>query len=113
VRVVCAETTEEAERIASSQNLSRVLSVQGKRAGLLPPEEAMAYEYSPEELAYLKQYRRTAVVGDRERVRVKLQEVAETYETMDLAIVTNCYSFADRVRSFELVAEVCRVKPRD
>ena len=36
---------------------------------------------------------------------------AERYQTHDLGIVTNCYHFEHRKRSFELVAECLGVAP--
>ncbi len=44
--------------------------------------------------------------GTPEQVRDKIEELADVYATDDLGIVTICYDFADRVRSYELVAEV-------
>ena len=38
--------------------------------------------------------------------------VAATYGTTDVGVVTNCYAFADRVRSYELVAEAFGLKGR-
>ena len=40
-------------------------------------------------------------------MKERLDELAEMYQTQDLSIVTICYAFADRVRSYELVAQVC------
>ena len=36
--------------------------------------------------------------------------VSQLYQTTDIGIVTICYDFADRLRSYELVAEVCELK---
>ena len=35
----------------------------------------------------------------------QILEAAKVYGTTDVSIVTNCYYFEDRVRSFELIAE--------
>ena len=45
--------------------------------------------------------------GDPQQVKEKLESLAETYQTDDLSIVTICHDYADRLRSYELVAEVC------
>ena len=45
--------------------------------------------------------------GNPQQVREKLETLAETYQTEDLSIVTICHAYADRRRSYELVAEVC------
>jgi luciferase family oxidoreductase group 1 len=110
VHVLCAETEAEALRLATSRNLMKLRSALGTRAGVPSVEEALAYPYRPEELAYLEQVKRSYVDGDPQQVKAKLEEIAELYQTTDLTIVTICHGFAERVRSYELVAEVCELK---
>jgi hypothetical protein len=38
-------------------------------------------------------------------VREQLLDVAARYGTGELTVATNCYAFADRVRSYQLVAD--------
>ncbi len=47
-----------------------------------------------------------------EGVREALQDIAETFQTRDLSIVTIAFAFEDRVRSYQLVAEACGLAPR-
>jgi luciferase family oxidoreductase group 1 len=110
VHVLCAETEEEALRLASSRNLMKLRSALGVRAGVPSVEEALAYPYRPEELAYLEQVKRSYVDGDPQQVKAKLEAIANLYQTTDLTIVTICHGFAERVRSYELLAEVCELK---
>ena len=44
------------------------------------------------------------VAGGPRRIRETVEAVARRYETTEIFILTNCYSFEDRVRSYELVA---------
>ena len=46
-------------------------------------------------------------------MRDKIEELADAYATNDLGIVTICYDFADRVRSYELVADVFGMGKQD
>jgi luciferase family oxidoreductase group 1 len=110
VQVLCAETEEEAKRLAASRNLVRLRIVTGRRSGVPPVEEALAYPYTPQERAYLAQFTRANVDGNPQQVKAKLEAIAELYQTTDLSIVTICYDFAARVRSYELVAEVCEIR---
>lgn len=110
VQVLCAETEEEAKRLAASRNLVRLRIVTGRRGGVPPVEEALAYPYTPQERAYLAQSTRANVDGDPQQVKAKLEAIAALYQTTDLSVVTICYDFAARVRSYELVAEVCEIK---
>jgi luciferase family oxidoreductase group 1 len=110
VHVLCAETAEEALRLATSRNLMKLRSALGMRAGVPSVEEALTYLYRPEELAYLEQVKRSYIDGDPQQVKAKLEAIAELYQTTDLTIVTICHGFAERVRSYELVAEACELK---
>ena len=110
VHVLCAETEEEAVRLASSRNLMKLRSALGVRSGVPSAEEALAYPYRPEELAYLDQVKRSYVDGNPQQVKAKLEDLADLYQTTDLTIVTICHGFAERVRSYELLAEVCELK---
>jgi len=110
VQVLCAETEEEAKRLAASRNLVRLRIITGRRSGVPPVEEALAYPYTPQERAYLAEFTRANVDGNPQQVKAKLEAIAELYQTTDLSIVTICYDFTARVRSYELVAEVCEIK---
>ena len=44
--------------------------------------------------------------GTPERVRDRIVSIASDYGTTDVGIVTNCYNFEHRVRSYRLIAEV-------
>jgi luciferase family oxidoreductase group 1 len=110
VHVLCAETEEEALRLASSRNLMKLRSALGVRSGVPSVEEALAYPYRPEERDYLDQVRRSYVDGSPPQVKAKLEDLADLYQTPDLTIVTICHGFAERIRSYELLAEVCEIK---
>jgi luciferase family oxidoreductase group 1 len=110
VHVLCAETMEEALRLASSRNFMKLRSALGERRGVPTVEEALTYPYRPEELAYLDQVKQSYIDGNPQQVKHKLEDIAHLYQTTDLTVVTICYDFADRIRSYELVAEVCELK---
>jgi luciferase family oxidoreductase group 1 len=109
-QALCAETEAEAKRLAASRNLVRLRIVTGRRGGVPPVEEALAYPYTPQERVYLAQSTRANVDGNPQQVKAKLEALADMYQTTDLSIVTICYDFAARVRSYELIAEVCGIK---
>ncbi len=114
VQVLCADTEEAALRIAASRNLGRLYSVTNRAKGIPTVEEALAYRYQPNELAFVRQYSRVCVDGNPQQVKEKLAALAERYQTEDLSIVTICHDFADRVRSYQLVADACGLsRPAD
>jgi luciferase family oxidoreductase group 1 len=110
VQVLCAEMEEDAQRIVSSRDLVRLRIILGRRGGVPTVEEALAYPYTLQERAFLAEYHRTTVDGDPQQVKAQLEALAELYQTTDLSVVTICYDFAARVRSYELVAGVCGIK---
>jgi luciferase family oxidoreductase group 1 len=105
VHVMCAPTEEEALFHASSRRFQRAARNLGLRAGLMPPEEIAAADWPAEIRQAAEESALTAIDGNPEQVRARLIERAAAYETTDVGIVTNCYSFEARVRSYELVAE--------
>jgi luciferase family oxidoreductase group 1 len=118
VQVVCAPTHEEAARLAYSRKLNRAARVMGAnagplRGGLLPPDEAAAYPLPDEVRRYVEESSQTAVEGTPEEVRDRMLAVADLYGTTDVGVVTNCYAFEDRVRSYELVAQAFGLTPRE
>jgi luciferase family oxidoreductase group 1 len=112
VHVLCAETEAEARRLASSRNLAKLKTALGQRGGVPSVATALAYRYSPQELAYIAEFSRSYIDGNPPQVKAGLEALAEQYKTTDISIVTICYGFAERVRSYELVAEVCGLKPQ-
>ena len=105
VSALCAETDEEAERLAMSRWLWRLRNRQGARRGVPSPEAAAAEDLTPAELDFIDHQRKTSLVGGLERLRERMQALAGELEVDELIVVTITYGFADRVRSYELLAE--------
>jgi luciferase family oxidoreductase group 1 len=108
VMALCAATEAEAQYHASSLRLSRLNLARGVPEGTPSPEEALAYPYTAEEVAYLARSSTPAAVGDPAQVLARLQEIAAEYATPELGLVTICFDFAARLRSYELIADACR-----
>ena len=104
LQVICAETSERANFIASSRNISRINSLRGIREPMISPEEASAITLGPLEMQHSEQVNNRAIQGSPDTVREQILEAADIYGTNDVSIVTNCHYFEDRVKSFELLA---------
>ncbi len=112
-QVICAPDEKEAKRLSSSRNLNKFILQQGidrhavdvKLSGLLSPEEALAYPLSEIERVNISKLSENYIDGDPAQVLEGIVELANKYDTPEIGIVTNCYSFDHRVRSYELVAE--------
>jgi len=109
VAVVCGETSEHAERLASSMELAWVRIRSGNPGPLPSPEEAMAYTYTPAERRLADTYRSMQVFGDPHTARARLEELAEHTAADEVMITTKVYEHAERLRSYELLAEVFKI----
>ena len=105
LQAICADTNEKAEFIGSSRDISRLNSLRGIRGPMISPEEASSIKLGPAEMEHLEQVNRYSIRGSPDIVKDQILEAARSYETTDVSIVTNCYYFEDRLRSFELIAE--------
>jgi len=91
--VICAETDERARWLA----------------GPLPsPEEAAAHPYTELERAFVADRRATQILGAPETVRRGLADLLEATAADELMLTTMVFDPADRLRSFELVADLAR-----
>ncbi|GIJ25241.1 FMN-linked alkanal monooxygenase [Micromonospora qiuiae] len=105
VNAVCAETDERAEWLAGPAGLSFLRLRAGRREPLATPEEAAAYPYQELEREFLAQRQRGQATGSPETVRRQLGDLLERTGADELMLTTMVYDVADRVRSFELIAE--------
>ena len=105
VFVLCADSEAEAERLALSRDLWRLRFERGELGPVPPIEEAAAYPYSREDRLRLAFHRRRQVVGTPEQVREKLLTLGMRYGVGEFVVVSICYDFAARLRSYELLAE--------
>jgi luciferase family oxidoreductase group 1 len=104
--VVCADTDEEADRLAKTVDLNIVRRAKGEYLPLASPEEAAAYDYSPIDLARIAQNRQKLSVGSPTTVKAKLAPLIETTQADEVMVTTMIYSHAARKHSYELLAQV-------
>jgi luciferase family oxidoreductase group 1 len=105
VFVICAETTEEAERLAASRDYWRLRLGQGQHLPYPPPEEALAYPYSAHERAEIARNSANRITGDPDTVKAQLEALAAALGVDELVILTITYDFEARLRSYQLLAE--------
>jgi luciferase family oxidoreductase group 1 len=108
VWAICAETTEEAQRLAASARMSFRLLRQGKLIPVPPPEKALRFlkqQDGGESPAPVPGRDRRAIIGDPDKVREGIEQVAREYGAEEVMVVTITYDHAARRRSYELIAE--------
>jgi luciferase family oxidoreductase group 1 len=103
--VVCAETDEEAERLATTVELNFVRRAKGEYRPLASPEEAVAYDYSPIDRARIAQNRSRLTVGAPATVKARLAPLIADTKADELMVTTMIFDHAARKRSYELLAE--------
>jgi luciferase family oxidoreductase group 1 len=102
---VCADSSEEAERLASTIDLNFVRRRHGEYLPLASPEEASAYPYSSAERQLIARNRARVFVGTQSEVKERLQPLIEATKADEVMITTMIYDHGARRRSFELVAQ--------
>jgi luciferase family oxidoreductase group 1 len=109
VIAICADTDEEAERLAASSRMMLSLLRQGRLIEIPPVEKALRYL---ESRSPGKSDRR-AVIGAPQRVRAGLEAVAAEYGADELLVLTITHDHAARRRSYELIAEAFGLEGSD
>jgi luciferase family oxidoreductase group 1 len=109
VSVICAETNEHAEELASSMQLAWVRMRSGTPRPLPSPREAMDYPYDPAERRLADVYRSMQVIGDPPTVRARIEELAQHTVADEVMVTTNVYDHDERLRSYELLADVFKI----
>ena len=106
VETVCAETQEEAVRLAGPMDVVKAGLLKGRGDIPFPtPEEAAAHSFTPEGARALTGFRAQQAHGSPEIVDKRLTELVDVTGADELMLVTPIYALADRLRSYELVRQ--------
>jgi len=104
VFVVCAETQEQAERLAMSVDLRRLNMDYGVNAPVPTLEEAERYPYTEADRQRIIHHRRRVVLGTPAVVKQRLLEIQAEFEADELMVITITGDYDTRLHSYELVA---------
>jgi luciferase family oxidoreductase group 1 len=103
VWALCADTDEEAHRLAASSKMTFTLLRQGRLIPVPPPDKALRFLETLDRSAGVP--RRRSIVGTPETVRAGIVDVAAQYGAEEAIVVTITYDHEARRRSYELIAE--------
>lgn len=103
VELICAPTDDEGKHLALSRSFDVIARNYGFQ-GLLPPEEVEKFSVSEEARRLMDRSMNRCIAGSPRRIRAAIEAMARRYETGEVCILTNCYRFEDRLRSYELIA---------
>ncbi len=105
VSVICAESEDEAARLAASVQMSMSVQRGGSSIPVPPPEVALRYLEERGAAQDASASPRRAVLGSPETVREELEEISSEYGAEEVIVVTITHSHEARRRSYELIAE--------
>ena len=103
--VVCADTDEQAEYLAKSQDLWLLRVEKGLDSRVPSSEEAIQYQYTDDDQKRMIHNRTRMIVGSKETVRRELMKLSERYGMDEFLVLCNLHSEEDRIRSYQLLAE--------
>ena len=106
VAVILAEDDKRARYLAGPSRMAMAQLRQGNPIRMPDPETAAGHSYSPAEESAVKQFAGSAVIGGPETVREGLEDLADKTAADELMITTMVYDQADRIRSYEGLAEM-------
>jgi luciferase family oxidoreductase group 1 len=109
VWTICADSDEQAQRLASSGRMAFTMLRRGELIAVPPPERALEFLAAEsatrgQRLPGEQRAQRRTVVGSPETVRRELEDVVQKYGASEVIAVNILYDHAARRRSYELLA---------
>ena len=108
VPALAAETDDQAEFLATSMYQRFLGIIRNDRAALPPPVENMDTVWSPGERLAVAERMALMVVGGPQRVAANLERIIEATQADELIIASDAFKKEDRLRSYEIIANVAR-----
>ena len=106
VNIIIAETDEEAANLSTSLIRMIVGLFTGKRDLVQPPTAMTDYYKDILQNPQVHQMLKYSFIGSKATVKAQVKAFLEKTEADELIAVTNIYAIKDRVRSYELFAEI-------
>ncbi|MER5408986.1 LLM class flavin-dependent oxidoreductase [Streptomyces sp. NPDC002769] len=106
VETVCADTREEAARLAGPMDVVKAGLLKGQGDIPFPtPEQAAAHSFTAPEARALASFRSHQAHGTPDTVATQLTDLADATGADELMLVTPVYTLAERLRSYALVRQ--------
>lgn len=115
VACICAKTLQEAKDIASTHTYWKVQAFRhSKRDGLFSPSKVkeLYEQLSYDDKIYFHETLDTMVLGTPKECKEQLEKLAKEYNVDEIMVVNVTYSFEDRKRSYELLANEFNLNSR-
>jgi luciferase family oxidoreductase group 1 len=109
--IIVASTDAEAQRLLTTTQQRFLALIRNQSVELKPPVDSMNGLWTTEEKQAVDGRLRQAIVGSPETVRRKLAGFVELTGVQEIFAVTDTYEQSDRLRSYDLLAEVVFQSP--
>jgi luciferase family oxidoreductase group 1 len=112
--VMCADTEEKANQMRMAM-LHIFLQLETGRIsdGIPSYDEIKNYVYSPEEKIRMEANSARMITGTALQVKKQIEQLADECDVEEIMAVTITFSYEDKIRSFELLAETFGLQKRD
>jgi luciferase family oxidoreductase group 1 len=108
VNIIAAGTDREARRLATTQQMSFADIFRGTRGLSKPPIDDIDSYWSSIEKAQAQQMLARSIIGSGATVRAGIDALLAETQADELIVVSDVFDHAERLRSFELIAEANR-----
>jgi luciferase family oxidoreductase group 1 len=106
IPILVADSDEQAEFLATTPIQMFLNLIRGVPGPLPPPTKSL--EWTPEERQMVAAKFGAAIFGEPDRVATRLNAFLEQTQADELIVVTNTYNFEDRLRSYQLLANLAK-----
>ena len=110
VSVTCADDDARARWLAKPSIIGFLRLRAGRPGRMITPEAAAEHTFTPSEREFVKGWTASQVVGSPATVRSRLDELVARTGADELMVTTMVHGHDDRLRSYELVAEVAGLR---
>lgn len=106
ISAITADTEERAHDLALCRHVMRLMRNKGQEMKGVPSvDQIKAMDFTGADAEFIEQQRAKSVEGDPDTVKAMIENLAEQYETDDVIVLTITPEYAERQRSYELLAE--------
>ena len=102
---LAADTMKDAEHLFASRMHWKYKREIGELTAIEPPEKIAEFAYSDLDILRLKKFRESSIFGDAASVADQILDLAKIYNINEIVVLTWTHDQADRLRSYELLAD--------
>lgn len=105
INIIAADTESEAAWLATSQQQQFLNIIRGRTGKLQPPVDSMDGLLSPQEQAALMNTLRYSIVGTKDTIRQRMQEIQQATGAQEFIIASQIFDHGARLHSCRLTAQ--------